>query len=241
MKNYAIITAAGKSERLPGAVPKQFRPIGSKPLLSWTIEKFEQCASVDAIIIVVAEEDLIYVSEFVVDRYDFEKVVKIVPGGKTRFESILRGLRAVPEEANIVLVHDGVRPLVSAEDISKVAAEAEVFDAAILATRQKETLKRGEGGYVIATLDRDRIWVAQTPQAFKYEAIISAYIQALDDDREFTDDASVCEAYGISVRIVEGDPRNIKVTTPVDLELARQLLLEEEEAHSKAAQAGGHG
>jgi 2-C-methyl-D-erythritol 4-phosphate cytidylyltransferase len=196
--------------------------------LSWTIEKFEQAESVDAILLVVAEEDLIYTSEAIVDRFNFRKVEKIVPGGESRFESILRGLRAVPQETNLVFVHDGVRPLVSAADINKVAREAETFDAAILATRQAETLKRGEGGYVIATLDRERIWVAQTPQVFKYEAIISAYIQALDDDREFTDDAAVCEAYGISVRIVEGDSSNIKVTTPTDLELARQLLLQQE-------------
>ncbi len=241
MKNYAIITAAGRSQRLPGAVPKQFRPIGSKPLLSWTVEKFERCSSIDAILLVVAEEDLIYTSEAVVDRCNFQKVIKIVPGGRTRFDSILRGLRAVPEEANLVFVHDGVRPLVPVDDISRVGAEAEIHDAAILATQQVETLKRGEGGYVIATLDRERIWVAQTPQVFKYEAIISAYIQALDDDREFTDDASVCEAYGISVRIVEGNSCNIKVTTPTDLELARQLLLQEAEAASSSARAGNTG
>lgn len=224
MKNYAIITAAGKGTRLPGAVAKQFRPIGSKPLLAWTIDKFEQSASVDAIHLVVSGEDLHYTQESVVDRFKFKKVERIVAGGKTRFDSILCGLRSVPETANLVFIHDGVRPLVSIAEIDAVGKQAEAFDAAILAIRQTETLKRVEAGYIIATLDRDKIWVAQTPQVFKYEAIISAYIQALESKREFTDDSSVCEAFGISVRIVEGSTANIKVTTPEDLDLARKLL-----------------
>ena len=152
------------------------------------------------------------------------KVNKIVAGGKTRFDSILCGLRSIPETANLVFIHDGVRPFVTPEEIERVGKEAQTFDAAILAVRQHETLKRVEAGFIIATLDRDKIYVAQTPQAFKYEAIISAYIQALEQKRTFTDDAAVCEAYGISVRIVEGSTANIKITTPEDLELAKKLL-----------------
>ncbi len=224
MKNYAIITAAGKGTRLPGAVAKQFRPIGSKPLLAWTIDKFEQCPSIDAIHLVVSGEDLNYTHEAVVDRFKYKKVERIVAGGKTRFDSILCGLRSVPETANLVYIHDGVRPLVSIAEIEAVGKEAEAYDAAILAVRQTETLKRIEDGFVIATLDRDKIWVAQTPQVFKYEAIISAYIQALESKRDFTDESAVCEAFGISVRIVEGSTANIKVTTPEDLDLARKLL-----------------
>ncbi len=224
MKNYAIITAAGKGTRLPGAVAKQFRPIGSKPLLAWTIDKFEQCPSIDAIHLVVSGEDLNYTHEAVVDRFKYKKVERIVAGGKTRFDSILCGLRSVPETANLVYIHDGVRPLVSIAEIEAVGKEAEAYDAAILAVRQTETLKRIEDGFVIATLDREKIWVAQTPQVFKYEAIISAYIQALESKRDFTDDSAVCEAFGISVRIVEGSTANIKVTTPEDLDLARKLL-----------------
>lgn len=225
MHSYAIITAAGKSTRVPGAVPKQFRPIGSKPLLAWTIERFEQSGCVDAIHLVVADEDIAYTADAIVKRHSFRKVLKIVPGGATRFDSILCGLRSLPDTAEIVLIHDGVRPLVTTEEIDRVFREAQEHDAAILAVRQAETLKRVEGGYIIATLDRDRIYVAQTPQVFKYEVIISAYIQALEANRVFTDDASVCEAFGISVRVVEGSRTNIKVTSPEDLELARHLLI----------------
>ncbi len=225
MKNYAIITAAGKGTRLPGAVPKQYRPIGNKPILAWTIEKFEQSPVIDTIHLVVAGADLNYTYESVVERHGFKKVERIVAGGKSRFDSILCGLRSVPEDANLVFIHDGVRPLVSLEEIEAVGREAEAHDAAILAVHQTETLKRVEEGFVIATLDRDKIWVAQTPQVFKYEAIISAYIQALESKREFTDDASVCEAFGIGVRVVEGSAANIKITTTEDLELARRLLV----------------
>ncbi len=224
MNNYAIITAAGSGTRLPGAVAKQYRPIGNKPLLAWTIAKFEEAACVDAIHLVVNGNDLNYTYESVVERFSFKKVERIVAGGKTRFDSILCGLRSVPENANLVFIHDGVRPLVTPAEIELVAREAETHDAAILALRQSETLKRVEDGFIIATLDRDKIWVAQTPQVFKYEAIISAYIQALESKREFTDDAAVCEAFGIGVRVVEGSPLNIKITTPDDLELARRLL-----------------
>ncbi len=190
MKNYAIITAAGKGTRLPGAVAKQFRPVGSKPLLAWTIDKFEQCPAIDAIHLVVSGEDLNYTHEAVVDRFKYKKVERIVAGGKTRFDSILCGLRSIPETANLVYIHDGVRPLVSIAEIEAVGKQAEAFDAAILAVRQTETLKRIEDGFVIATLDRDKIL---------------AYVQALER-RDFTDDSSVCEAFGISVRIVEGSP-----------------------------------
>lgn len=219
-----MITAAGEGKRLPGPVAKQFRPLEHKPLLAWTVEKFQECSLVDGIILVVGPGDLAYTREAIVDKFACSKVTEIVAGGETRFDSILNGLRAVPNNADLVFVHDGVRPFVTVEEIEKVGHSAAEHDAAILAIPQAETLKRVEGEFIISTLDRAKIWVAQTPQAFKYEAIISAYIQALELDREFPDDASVCEAYGISVRIVEGRRTNIKITTSEDLELARVLL-----------------
>lgn len=224
MKNYCVITAAGKSTRLPGAVPKQYRPIGEKPLLAWTIERFEQTSCIDAIHLVVSPGDEKYASEAIVERHNLTKVRKVVAGGATRFDSILCGLRSLPESADLVFIHDGVRPFVTSEEIERVGKEAGTFDAAILAVKQTETLKRVESGFVIATLDREKIYAAQTPQVFKYVAIISAYIQALEQKRTYTDDAAVCEAFGISVRVVEGNASNIKITTPADLELAKKLL-----------------
>jgi 2-C-methyl-D-erythritol 4-phosphate cytidylyltransferase len=224
MRNVAVITAAGEGKRLPGAVAKQFRPLEGKPLLVWTIEKFEQSEMIHEIILVVRRGDLAYARETIVDRFGFKKVSDVVPGGDTRFESILHGLKAVPDIANLVFIHDGVRPFVTVDEIERVGRMAEEHDAAILAIPQAETLKRVEGDFVISTLDRTRIWIAQTPQVFKYEAIISAYIQGLEQDREFSDDAAVCEAFGISVRVAEGNRTNIKITTPEDLELARVLL-----------------
>lgn len=222
--NYAIIVAAGQGNRLPGAVAKQFRPLLDKPLLAWTLEAFQRTVTIDKIIVVVAEGDTTYTRESIVERYGIDKVGDIVAGGPTRFDSVILGLRAVPNTANLVFIHDGVRPLVTPDDIQRVGQSAENSQAAILARPQAETLKRVEGDFIIGTLDRERIWVAQTPQVFKYDVIISAYLQAMEQDREFNDDASVCEAYGISVSIVEGSANNIKITTPKDLELARNLL-----------------
>ncbi len=222
--NYAIIVAAGEGRRLPGAVVKQFRPLGDKPLLAWTLAAFEQAACIDAVILVVAEGDLTYAREAIVERCGSGKVREIIAGGPTRFDSVILGLRAVPNTANLVFIHDGARPLIHPDEIKRVGDVAEIAQAAILAIPQAETLKRVEGDFIIGTLDRSRIWVAQTPQVFKYDVIISAYLQAMEQEREFTDDAAVCEAFGISVRIVAGQHTNPKVTTPEDLDLARSLL-----------------
>ncbi len=226
MNNWCIITAAGASTRLPGAVAKQFRPLESKPILAWTIDKFEASEWIDSIIIVVADTDITYAREAVIDRFGFGKVTDVIAGGATRFDSILAGLKAVPDTADLVFIHDGVRPFVTVAEIEQVGRVAAAHDAAVLAVPQTETLKRVEGEFVISTIDRSKVWIAQTPQVFRYEAIISAYIQALEQDREFPDDASVCEAFGISVRVVEGSRTNMKITTPQDLEAARKLLRE---------------
>ncbi len=222
--NYAIIVAAGAGRRLPGAVAKQFRPLGDKPLLAWTLAAFEQAACIDAVILVVAEGDLTYAREAIVDRCGLGKVQEIVAGGVTRFDSVILGLRTLPNTANLVFIHDGARPLIRPDEIKRVGDVAEIAQAAILAIPETETLKRVEGDFIIGTLDRSRIWVAQTPQVFKYDVILSAYLQAMEQEREFTDDAAVCEAYGISVRIVAGQHTNLKVSTAKDLELARSLL-----------------
>lgn len=222
--NYAIIVAAGSGKRLPGAVAKQFRPLAEKPLLAWTLEAFDKATTVDKVILVVSEGDTTYAREAVVERFGIEKVSDIVAGGSTRFDSVTLGLRAIPNTADLVFIHDGVRPLITPELIDKVGRIADTSQAAIPAVQQAETLKRVEGEFIIGTLDRERIWVAQTPQVFRYDVIISAYLQAMEQEREFSDDAAVCEAYGISVKIVEGHSSNLKVTTPKDLELARVLL-----------------
>ena len=184
--------------------------------------------------VVVAEEHLLYVSQKVIDPYAFAKVTKILIGGQTRSESVLKGLKALPLSTSHVAIHDGVRPLVRPDDIDRVVETAIEERAAMLAVPATDTVKRVEGGFVLATLDRDRLHLAQTPQAFQYDLIVEAYRQAAEanDPAIFTDDASLIEAKGFKVRVVEPSGPNIKVTTPDDLVLVEALLRRESDGIS---------
>ncbi|MCK4302098.1 MAG: 2-C-methyl-D-erythritol 4-phosphate cytidylyltransferase [candidate division Zixibacteria bacterium] len=229
MMTCAIIVAAGSASRFGGGVPKQLREVCGRPLLSWTVSRFEAAARIDHIVVVVAEEHLLYVSQKVIDPYAFAKVTKILIGGQTRSESVLKGLKALPLSTSHVAIHDGVRPLVRPDDIDRVVETAIEERAAMLAVPATDTVKRVEGGFVLATLDRDRLHLAQTPQAFQYDLIVEAYRQAAEanDPAIFTDDASLIEAKGFKVRVVEPSGPNIKVTTPDDLVLVEALLRRE--------------
>lgn len=232
MKTCALIVAAGASRRLGGAVPKQFREICGRPLLSWTIERFEKAASVDRIVVVVPEEHLLYASEKVVDAFGFRKVTTIVPGGESRRESVLKGLERLPISTGLVAIHDGARPFVAPEDIDRVVALAATEKAAILAVRATDTVKRAEQGYIFATLDRESLFLAQTPQVFGYDLIIAAHREVAKDadgadELGFTDDASLIERRGFKVRIVEPSYPNLKITTADDLKMAELILKRE--------------
>ncbi|HVP06857.1 MAG TPA: 2-C-methyl-D-erythritol 4-phosphate cytidylyltransferase [Candidatus Acidoferrum sp.] len=227
MKTYAIIVAAGQSQRLTGAVPKQFREICGRPMLSWTISRFERAASIEKIVVVVAEEHLLYVSQRIVDPYGFTKVQKIVIGGATRRESVFRGLKSLPLSTQFVAIHDGARPLVAPVDINRVVDVALKDKAAMLAMPASDTVKRVRDGFVLGTLDRDSLYLAQTPQVFQYDLIMAAHAEA-DSSVAVTDDASLVEGRGFKVRVVEPSTPNIKVTTPDDLMIAEAFLRREE-------------
>lgn len=224
MRTTAIIVAAGKSERLPGAVPKQFQPVAGRPVLAHTLRKFDLCPDVTEVLLVVAEEHLPYTSEAVVDRFEIKKVGRIITGGESRFESVYKGLMSLDKNSEIVLVHDGVRPMVSPELISNGISACVECDAVVTALPVGDTVKRVEGDYVLATLDRNRLYLAQTPQVFRYQLLIDAYSKAADERVHYTDDAAVVEAAGYKVKIIGGDENNIKITTPRDLDLMRYLL-----------------
>jgi len=226
MKTYAVIVAAGKSVRLGGAVPKQFRNICDRPMLAWTLSRFETAASIDKIVIVVAEDALIYTGQNVVDRYGMSKVEKIVIGGESRRESVLRGLEALPVSTELVAIHDGARPLVAPEDINRVVEVAARERAAMLAVPATDTIKRVKDGYILTTLDRTCLYQAQTPQVFQYDLILTAHREA-DSSSPITDDASLVEAKGFKVRIVEPTAVNIKITGADDLVMAEALLRRE--------------
>ncbi len=228
MSNIAIIVAAGEGKRFGGEIPKQFRLLNEMPLLSRTISRFEGAQLVDEIAVVVSEEHLLYTREKIVQPFGFKKVNRIVAGGASRQESVYRGLKSLPFATSLVAVHDGVRPMVRSSDIDRVIALAQKERAAILARAITETVKRVEGDFIISTLDRARLFLAETPQAFQYDIIMSAHGQAADK-ASASDDATLVEALGFKVKTVVPEYPNIKVTTARDLDYVKFLLEKENE------------
>lgn len=225
MKVCAVIVAAGQATRFGGGVPKQFAEVNGRPMLSWTISRFEAAASIDQIVVVASPDYLLYVGESTIDPYGFTKIFKVVTGGAKRQASVYNGLRSLPPSTEFVAIHDAARPLVAPADIDAVVASAKEHGAAMLASRISDTVKRVEDGLIVATLDRHFLFAAQTPQVFRYDMICKAH-EACEDDGA-TDDASLVEAQGIAVHIVEPTRPNLKVTTQDDLLVAEALLQKE--------------
>lgn len=226
MSNWAIIVAAGKSERFDDPLPKQFHEVAGRPLLSWTIEKFERASSIDKIAVVVSADYQLETTEKIIDPFGFHKAVKVVGGGESRQESVLKGLEALPVSTIVVAIHDGVRALVTADDIDKVVNLAAAEKAAMLALPATDTLKKVKNHSIVETLDRKQIWLAQTPQAFEFELILEAHRKFADNPKGInaTDDASLVEALGVAVKVVEASSMNLKVTTATDLKYVGIVL-----------------
>lgn len=223
MNTIALIVAAGRGVRFGGDVPKQFRPLGERPLLSWTISRFEEAASIDEIGVVVAEEFLLYTREKVVAPFGFKKLNRIIAGGETRQESVLKGLKSLPYATSFVAIHDGARPLVAPEDIDKVVGLAQKDRAAIMIRPVAETIKRVEGEFILSTLDRSKLYLAETPQVFQYDIILSAHEKA-DLEVAAPDDAYLVEKLGFKVKTIIGRGPNPKVTTEGDLEYVKFIM-----------------
>jgi 2-C-methyl-D-erythritol 4-phosphate cytidylyltransferase len=214
----AIIVAAGAGKRF--GEMKQFAYLRAKPVLEWTLETFEAHAEVDAVVLVLPDEqDLKHY------RMRYAKIVDIVRGGDRRQDSVWQGFRIIGAAApEIVLVHDGARPLVSADLISRVIAAARSDGAAVPVLPVEETIKEVRDGRVAGTLDRTLLVRAQTPQGFRYDVLKRALEAARRDRFSGTDEAALAERIGIPVTALPGDPRNIKITTPVDIPIAEALL-----------------
>ncbi len=223
MKTVALIVAAGKGIRFGGEVPKQFRNLHRRPLLAWTIQQFEKATAVDKIVIVVAEDFLLYTNEKIANIFNFSKLTKIVVGGETRVESVRRGLESLPISTSFVAIHDGARPAVNHDDINRVIAAAQSERAAILARPISDTVKRVESGYIISTLDRSKLYQAETPQAFQYDIIMEAHKNNVGST-DATDDAFLVERSGFKVKTVIPERPNPKITSEDDLKLAEFLL-----------------
>ncbi len=220
----AILVAGGSGERFGGDVPKQYQMVAGRPLMAWTVEQFEKASSIDEIIIVVAEDYLLYVNNQVINPFKFEKVVKIVPGGENRTESVCRGLESLPISTGYVAVHDAVRPLVKPSDINAVVLEAASHRAAILGRPVAETIKRVREDMILATVDREYLFTAETPQVFQYDLLKQAYEKGMKDNQAMTDDAAMVEAYGFKVKLVPSTGPNPKVTAKDDLDFVRFIL-----------------
>lgn len=226
MSNWAIIVAAGSSVRFGGSVPKQFRVVHGRPLLSWTLSRFESATAIDSIIIVGHPDELSRISSEVVDPFDFSKIRKIVAGGDIRQESVLRGLEALPKSPGLVAIHDGARPMTSPADINRVVESANSNGAAILAIRATDTIKAVHDSFVDSTLDRKSLYYAQTPQVFRSDIIVAAH-QSQSETSGITDDAMLVERSGVPVIVVEAADVNLKVTTEDDLLMVEALLKKE--------------
>lgn len=227
MTRCALIVAAGKSVRFGGETPKQFCDLAGRPLLSWTISRFERARSIDSIVVVVDGAWLRHTIERVITPYGFTKVSGVMSGGNSRQESVKNGLIKVADTARYVAIHDGARPLVRPDDIDRTVDAAIMHEAAMLAARATDTIKRVEAGRIVATLDRTVLFQAQTPQVFRYEIIKKAHDAAKPEDA--TDDSFLVERRGIAVHIVEPTGPNLKVTTPSDFTMAEALLKAEQD------------
>jgi 2-C-methyl-D-erythritol 4-phosphate cytidylyltransferase len=224
--NTAIIVAAGTGNRMGSDRPKQFLQLAGTPIIFHTLKPFERCDSIQEIIVVVpAAESAGFLS--IAGKYGLRKLSRVVPGGVTRADSVKRGLMAIRETtAEIVAIHDGVRPFVTVEEISSTVAMARSNGAAILVAPATDTIKQTDRGSVVKTLERQELYRALTPQCFRYELLRKAYESADVNDISLTDDSLLVERLGKPVSVVEGSSRNIKITTPADLLIAETILKE---------------
>ncbi|MFC0013906.1 MULTISPECIES: 2-C-methyl-D-erythritol 4-phosphate cytidylyltransferase [Allobacillus] len=222
MESYqVIILAAGQGKRMKANVNKQFITIGSEPLLAHTIDVFEQDDWCEAIYLVIQPNDRAMIESIVAEK-NFSKVRQFVTGGKERQDSVRLGLEAA-DPSKLTMIHDGARPFVSQEELHRLHKATERTGAAFLAVPVTDTIKQVEGGRV-KTLKRSELYAAQTPQAFRYDLIQRAHEWAHNEGIQATDDVQLVELMDQAVEVVEGSYRNMKLTTPEDIQRAENML-----------------
>ena len=225
MKTVVIIPAGGTGRRMGGEMPKQYLLLAGVPILAHTIRAFQHSPLVDEIFLVVPESDVAEVERDIVRRYEFSRVSLVIAGGKERQDSVNNALVQIRNEHEIVLVHDGVRPFVNGTLIEQAVTGAKAFGAVTVGVPVRDTVKEVDAaGQVVRTVQREGLWLTQTPQAFLREVILAAYEKAAADGFYGTDDASLVERTGIPVQMILGDRDNIKVTTPEDLKWGERIV-----------------
>lgn len=228
-KITAIVLAAGSGSRMKSKTKKQFMEIKGKPVIWYSLFEFEK-SRVDEIILVTGKEDIDYCKKEIVEKYNLKKIKNVVAGGSERYESVYNGLKEVT--GNIVLIHDGARPLINNEIIERSIEGTIKSDACVVGVPVKETIKRAnKEGYIIDTPNRSELWITQTPQSFKTDLVKMAYKKMKEELEKgnttlnITDDAMVVEEFTTNqVRFVQGDYKNIKVTTPEDIDIAELFI-----------------
>jgi 2-C-methyl-D-erythritol 4-phosphate cytidylyltransferase len=227
MAAAGIVLAGGKGSRMQSDVPKQYMELLGKPLLYYSLKAFED-SDAEYVVLVTAEGDEEYCRKELVERFGFTKVVAIVAGGAERYASVWNGLKCLKEqEPDYVLIHDGARPLVTAELINRMITETEQYGACVAGMPVKDTIQMTDAqGTITLTPKRDSLWTAQTPQSFEFSLAYDAYERLMEEPEiNVTDDAMVVGLYhNIPIQMVRGSYKNIKVTTPEDLVLAEAFF-----------------
>lgn len=225
MKTVAIIPAGGAGRRIKSHIAKQYLLLDSLPILVHTLKAFQESELIDEIILALPAEDIIHVRQDLIEKYSLTKVKNVVAGGNERQDSVNNCLISIREKCNMVVVHDAVRPLVTAELIRKVIDASIISGAAVAGVKVKDTIKEIQNENTIwSTLPRENIWLAQTPQAFQFNILKEAYRMAYEEKFYGTDDSSLVERMGKEVTMVESSCENIKITTNDDMSVAEALI-----------------
>lgn len=216
----AVIVAAGSASRM-GGIDKIMEPLEGEPLVMHSVRAFQNCDAIKEIVVVTRQDLIVPIMSLCAD---LPKVKAVVAGGSSRPESVSAGLNALSEKIKLAAIHDGARPLITWQVIDRTVRAANSYGAAAPGIPVKDTIKIVTGGVVKETPDRKNLYAIQTPQVFDIALLRAALKKAKDDGAEITDDCSAVERMGMSVKIVEGDERNLKVTTPIDLKVAKLFL-----------------
>ena len=216
----AVIVAAGSASRM-GGIDKIMEPLEGEPQVMHSVRAFQNCDAIKEIVVVTRQDLIVPIMSLCAD---LPKVKAVVAGGSSRPESVSAGLNALSEKIKLAAIHDGARPLITWQVIDRTVRAANSYGAAAPGIPVKDTIKIVTGGVVKETPDRKNLYAIQTPQVFDIALLRAALKKAKDDGAEITDDCSAVERMGMSVKIVEGDERNLKVTTPIDLKVAKLFL-----------------
>ena len=232
-KNIAIVLSAGRGSRMHSDIPKQYMELCGMPVIAWSLKTFQEFDPVDEIILVTSPEDIEYCRCEIIDKYRYDKVRRIVPGGEERYLSVWEGLKAAGEilgdedRESVIFIHDGARPMIDRPILERALRCAQEYSACVVGMPVKDTIKiADEEGFAEQTPDRSLVWQVQTPQVFSFSLVYNAYRKLIEDGvTAVTDDAMVVELESSArVKLVEGSYRNMKITTPEDIDIAMCLM-----------------